>query len=75
MMETTFQECKTDVKWEENEDCIKLFIQELLLIIKCDILQHNGVLNQTSLIWFRPLSFSGNSKRIYERCWKNLAQP
>lgn len=74
MMETTFQECKTDVKWEENEDCIKIFIQELLLIIKCDVLQHNGVLNQTSLIWFRPLSFSGNSKRIYERCWKSLAQ-
>ena len=42
MMETTFQECKTDVKWEENEDCIKIFIQELLLIIKCDVLQHNG---------------------------------
>ena len=74
MMENDFQECKTDVKWDENEDCINVFIRELLLIIKCDILQHNGVLNQTDIVWFRPLSFSGNIKRIYERTWKKLAK-
>ena len=74
MMENNFQECKTDVKWEENEDSISIFIRELLLIIKCDILQRNGVLGQTKVIWFRPLSFSGNLKRIYDRTWKRLAK-
>ena len=72
MMENNFQECLTDIKWEEDEDHIKLFVKELLLIIKCDILQRNGVLNQTSIVWFRPLSFSGNAKRIFDRTWKNL---
>ena len=72
MMETSFQECLTDIKWEENEEHINIFVKELLLIIKCDILQRNGVLNQTSIVWFRPLSFSGNAKRIYDRTWKNL---
>lgn len=74
MMENNFQECKTDVKWDENEDSINIFIRELLLIIKCDILQRNGVLGQTKVIWFRPLSFSGNLKRIYDRTWKRLAK-
>ena len=72
MMENNFQECLTDIKWEEDEEHIKLFVKELLLIIKCDILQRNGVLNQTSIVWFRPLSFSGNAKRIFDRTWKNL---
>lgn len=74
MMEDDYQECKTNIKWEENENCIKVFIRELLLMIKCDILQHNGTLNQTNIIWFRPLSFSGNVKRIYERAWNSLAK-
>lgn len=74
MMGNDFQECNTDVKWDENEDSINVFIRELLLIIKCDILQHNGILSQTSIVWFRPLSFSGNTKRIYERSWKRLAK-
>lgn len=74
MMEDNYQECKTDIKWEDNEDCIKVFIRELLLIIKCDILQHNGMLSQTNIVWFRPLSFSGSIKRIYDRAWNDLAK-
>lgn len=74
MMEDNYQECKTDIKWEENEDCIKVFVRELLLMIKCDILQRNGMLNLTRVIWFRPLSFSGSIKRIYDRVWNGLAK-
>ncbi len=73
MMENDFQECLTDIKWEDNEDVIQIFIRELLLIIKCDVLQRGGALNQTSLVWFRPLSFSGKIRRIYERSWKDMA--
>lgn len=74
MMGDDYQECKTDIKWEESEDCIKVFVRELLLMIKCDILQHNGMLNQTRIVWFRPLSFSGKTKRIYEKVWNDLAK-
>lgn len=73
MMETDFQECITDIKWNEDEELIKIFIREMLLIIKCDILYHNGMLNQTNIIWFRPLSFTGKAKRCYEKNWKQLA--
>ena len=72
MMENNYQECITDVKWEDDESHLSIFVKEILLIIKCDILQRNGVLNQTSIVWFRPLSFSGNAKRMYDRIWDTL---
>ena len=72
MRENQFQECVTDIKWKDNLDEIKIFIRELLLIIKCDVLARNGVLAQTNIVWFRPLSFSGKAKNEYEKIWKEL---
>lgn len=74
MMESDLQECLTDIKWEDNADVIQVFIRELLLLIKCDVLQRGGVLGQTDIVWFRPLSFSGKIRRVYEKAWKDLAQ-
>lgn len=72
MMEKTLQECITDIKWEQDEEPVRIFVQELMLIIKCDVLQRNGILNQTKIIWFRPLSFSGKTRRMYDKIWKEL---
>lgn len=63
------QDVHTDIKWDKNEDMLRIFVKELLLIIKCDILQRNGDLDRTKLIWFSPLSFSGNEKAIYNDIW------
>lgn len=64
------QEIETDIKWNGKEELPRLFIRELLLIIKCDILQHNGDLTRTNLVWFRPLSFAGTTKSLYEDIWQ-----
>ena len=65
----------TDIKWEgSHEQELRLFIRELLLIIKSDILQKNGLLAGTKLIWFRPLSFNGNIKDLYTRIWDEEAK-
>ena len=72
MLEKTLQECITDIKWEQDEEPVRIFVQELMLIIKCDVLQRNGILTQTKIIWFRPLSFSGNTRRMYDKLWKEL---
>lgn len=65
----------TDIKWEgSHEQELRLFIRELLLIIKTDILQKNGLLAGTKLIWFRPLSFNGNVKDLYTRFWNEEAK-
>lgn len=74
MMENSFEECLTNIKWDDDEDIIRIFVKELLLIIKCDILQRNGNLSDTSIIWFRPLSFSAKAHRIYKRIWDELSK-
>ena len=64
------QDVHTDIKWEEDEYMLRVFVKELLLIIKCDILQRNGDLDRTNLVWFSPLSFMGETKEVYQDIWK-----
>lgn len=74
MMAEEDQNVHTDIKWENDSDSIRVFIQEMLLMIKCDILQRNGDLNKTNLVWFRPLSFAGSIKSTFETIWKEEAK-
>ncbi len=68
------QDVFTDIKWEKGEyDKLRVFIRELLLIIKCDILQRDGDLSRTCLIWFSPLSFMGQAREQYQRIWNDEA--
>ena len=69
MMLNDDQVIHTDIKWTKNEDMLRIFVRELLLIVKSDILQRGGDLRQTNLVWFSPLSFSGNEKILYEQIW------
>ena len=69
LMANDDQNVNTDIKWEQNEDKLRVFVRELLLIIKCDILQRNGDLDRTNLVWFSPLSFMGNTREVYQNIW------
>lgn len=67
----------TDIKWAKDqvsEQMLRIFIRELLLIVKCDILQRNGKLRQTRLIWFSPLSFSPSEEQTYKDIWTKEAK-
>ena len=71
------QEILTDIKWQdssEGDKQLRLFIRELLLIIKTDVLQKNGLLSATKLIWFRPLSFKGTLRDLYTKLWNEEAK-
>ena len=63
------QDVLTDIKWDKDENMLRIFVRELLLIIKCDILQRDGDLDRTNLVWFSPLSFMGQTRAIYQRIW------
>lgn len=71
LMANDDQNIHTDIKWEQNDAMLRVFIQELLLIIKCDILQRNGDLDRTHLVWFRPLSFMGTIRSTYQDIWNS----
>lgn len=69
------QSVLTDIKWEGGHEAeLRLFIRELLLIIKADILQKNATLANTRLVWFRPLSFKGAIKELYDKIWQEEAK-
>lgn len=71
------QEILTDIKWQDTavgDKQLRLFIRELLLIVKTDVLQKNGQLSATKLIWFRPLSFKGTVRDLYTRLWNEEAK-
>lgn len=64
----------TNIKWAEDEKNLRVFIREILLLIKADILQENGVISGTEVIWFRPLSFKESIRRSFETIWKEEAK-
>lgn len=63
----------TDIKWSSDEKCLRVFIRELLLIIKADMLQESGIISKTGVIWFRPLSFKETEKSVFEKIWAEEA--
>lgn len=71
LMANEDQNVRTDLKWEKDETLLRIFVRELLLIIKCDILQKDGDLNRTKIIWFSPLSFSGRERALYQDIWNS----
>lgn len=64
----------TNIKWAEDEKNLRVFIREILLLIKADILQENGVISSTEIVWFRPLSFKDSIRRNFEKIWKEEAK-
>lgn len=65
---------ETNFKWnEEKQEYIESYIRELLMLIKYDMLQEQVDINQTKIVWFRPLSFRGSLKEIFEDIWKNAS--
>lgn len=60
----------TDIKWDTDHALLRLFIRQLLLMIKTDVLQREGRLSDTRIIWFRPLSFRGDKRRTFEAIWQ-----
>lgn len=61
---------ETNIKWnEEKREFIELFIRELLMLIKYDMLQEQVDISKTKIVWFRPLSFKGSLKDVFEEIW------
>ena len=45
-----------------------------MTIIKADVLDGNGDLSQTQIIWFQPLSFKSRMKTTYDAIWKKACE-
>ena len=73
-LQTDLQEILTDIKWIDKPERLSVFVRELMLIIKADILQRDGLLSQTNIVRFRPLSFDGRIKNMNDKVWKTIPE-
>lgn len=63
----------TDIKWTEKADEKRLFIRELLMLVKADALLNDADLSKTEIIWFYPLSFTTELMDRFKKFWKEEA--
>ena len=65
---------KTDLKWSteldrKGNDRIDVFFSELLRLIKHKVALNDGILEQTRLVWFSPLSLDTFAFNLFEEKW------
>lgn len=66
-------EIVTDLKWNRNNnDGVKAYIEELVLLIRSTILMEGGDLDKTTIKWFFPVSMSPFLKSRLETTWDKL---
>lgn len=65
---------RTNIKWDDKDEDDRLFVRELLHIVRADVLLSGGKLSRTNIVWFRPLSFKQSKKEAYETFWKEECQ-
>jgi len=70
---------ETNLKWSmeldtHSEERIEAFFRELLLMMKHKVALNNGIIENTRLIWFRPLSFDAFSLNQFKTKWDEAYQ-
>ena len=70
---------ETNLKWSmeldtHGEDRIEAFFRELLWMMKHKVALNNGIIENTKLIWFRPLSFDMFSLNQFKSKWDEAYQ-
>ena len=62
-----------NLKWSklnsQNEERIRCYIESLFLLIRTKVVQEGGILSQTQIKWFYPISMSNNKRALFERVW------
>lgn len=65
----------TQLKWNDGQtDEVRLFIRELLMVIRNDAMQNGCDLGRLKLRWTYPLSFDSNTKNEFDSIWKQEAE-
>ncbi|WP_324672698.1 hypothetical protein [Hymenobacter sp. GOD-10R] len=64
----------TNLKWSAELDPqgvgrIEAFFREILLLLKHKAALHGGILEDTRVVWFAPLSFDGFLRNQFQQVW------
>jgi hypothetical protein len=72
------QQFVPNLKWNiksnaDFESSVRVFIEEIYLLIRTKILLNEGDPSKARIFWFSPLSFTSASKRSYSNLWNTLS--
>ena len=62
----------TNLKWKDDNRLSTEFLREITLLIKAKALIENIDLNRLHVVYFYPVSMSGNDRRKLQDTWRNL---
>lgn len=74
-VDTSNNKISTNIKWNQNEEQrIKKFLEELLILMRNKVLINNGRLNETKLVWSYPTSLSTDGRVQLNKIWEILCE-
>ncbi len=68
-------ECITNLKWSSNnEELIKTYFEELLMLIRNKVILEGGDLSKTKITWFYPISMTTYQHVQLKTIWEKLCK-
>ena len=68
-----YNKIKTDIKWSNKEvDRVRLYLDNLFLLMRNKVLINGGDLGSTKVIWFYPVSMTRARVEQFTLIWKEL---
>jgi hypothetical protein len=67
---TQYNTIKTQIKWDSTPDEMGYYIENLCFLLRNKVVLGGGILENTKIVWFYPLSMAGSRSRNMEEQWK-----
>lgn len=71
----SYHKIKTDIKWSNlQENRVKIYLDNLFLIMRNKVLIDGGRLSDTKIVWFYPVSMTKARINAFANVWQSLYQ-
>ncbi|MDR1553492.1 MAG: hypothetical protein LBS69_08540 [Prevotellaceae bacterium] len=64
----------TGLKWSNDNDAIKkikCYIESLFLILRNKVILNDGILSETKIVWFYPVSMTRHRFNMFKKAWES----
>jgi len=74
MFPSAYNDVRTELKWRGEDDfpLIKLYLQNLFLMLRNKVMINGGNLSKTKIIWFYPASMETGRRDLFNNIWAEL---
>lgn len=71
--EYAYNRILSNLKWSNDPDNVKrieCYIESLFLLLRNKVILNNGILAQTKIVWFYPISMTRNRFSLFRQVWE-----